>query len=355
MAFVRLLKALREFFLGRRDFAIPPALSARALVYYGLLTFLTLVALSPLTRTIPYRAFLAALSEELIVAKVNPSREGAAVAPLRTSPLLSEAARKKAEDMLTRDYFSHYGPGGEAPWVWLDRVGYPYAAAGENLAIDFVDPTTLVNAWMASPSHAANIRNGTFTEVGIGVASGTFQGRETNVVAMFLAKPLAVSLAVATQPEPPPAPVPAPIPPAPAPVPPPTSPPGPPQPSETPPAPSPAPLPDIVADPEPKVVSSDEPLVVLRTAPFSGTSVANAVSAAALYEPPNILRRQAMSFLFFGESEALRVATTVFLILVFLSALIAALVAPRYIFARGVRAAVLLGFLLALWLPSLWS
>lgn len=355
MALVRLLKSLREFFLGRRDFAIPPALSARALVYYGLLTFLTLAALSPLTQTIPYRAFLAALSEELIIAKVNPSREGATVVPLRTSPLLSEAARKKAEDMLVRDYFSHYGPGGETPWVWLDRVGYPYAAAGENLAIDFVDPATLVNAWMASPSHAANIRNVAFSEVGIGVASGEFQGRETNVVVMFLGKPRATPAVVVAQATPLPAPS-APASESASPTPTPPS-----SPAIPAPAPVPAPPAAPVLSPEPvasppkeEVVPPEEPFV-LRIAPFSGTSVADAVSSAALYEPPNILRRQAISLLFFSESEALRVATTAVLILVFVSALVSILAAPRHMFVRGARAVALLVFLLVLWLPRLWS
>jgi hypothetical protein len=137
----------------------------------------------------------ASLTQDAIVANVNPVREGEGVAPLHPDPLLAEAAQRKAEDMFARQYFAHIGPEGELPWVWLERVGYHYAAAGENLAIDFSDPNAVVNAWLNSPTHAANIRNNLFTDIGVGIANGTFEGRETTIVVMFLGRKLSQATA----------------------------------------------------------------------------------------------------------------------------------------------------------------
>src|SRR3989344_1539982 len=175
------------FYPSAKNSFVPGLLNARAFFYYGLLVFIvTVIIFSPLTKTLPYRVFLANLSGQLILDDVNPQRTSGSLAPLRVDPLLSDAARMKAEDMIARNYFSHLGPNGELPWVWFDRLGYKYSAAGENLAIDFSDPNALVSAWMASPTHAANIRNGTFSDVGIGLADGVFQGRKTTIVVMFL-------------------------------------------------------------------------------------------------------------------------------------------------------------------------
>ena len=195
---------------SERNGFMPRALGVRSFFYYGFLIFVVAIMLfSPLTKTLPWRVFLANLSQELILTQTNPVRQSVGISPLQVDPLLAEAARMKAEDMIARDYFSHIGPSGELPWKWIEALGYKYAAAGENLAIDFSDPSALVNAWMASPTHAANIQNGIFTDVGIGVAEGVFEGRNTAVVVMFLGSKAKTTVAV-VQPSPPPAPLPAP-------------------------------------------------------------------------------------------------------------------------------------------------
>jgi hypothetical protein len=78
-------------------------------------------------------------------------------------------------------------PDGKQPWYWFDLVGYPYTYAGENLAVNFTDSKDVENAWMASPTHHANLVKPQYTQVGIGVAQGRYQGKEATFVVQFFA------------------------------------------------------------------------------------------------------------------------------------------------------------------------
>ena len=104
--------------------------------------------------------------------------------------LLDKAAQLKAEDMAVKGYFAHTSPEGKTPWYWFDQVGYRYTYAGENLAVNFFETEDVANAWMNSPTHRANIVKKDYTEIGIGVALGIYQGRSTVFVAQLFAKPL---------------------------------------------------------------------------------------------------------------------------------------------------------------------
>ncbi len=132
--------------------------------------------------------FAAVLASAMVV-ETNVDRASQNLPELTTNPLLEEAARQKARDMAERGYFSHIGPDGEQPWVWLRKVGYYYFSAGENLAINFTDSKDVTDAWMNSPMHRANMLSNNFTEVGIGTAVGTYKGKETTFVVQFFGKP----------------------------------------------------------------------------------------------------------------------------------------------------------------------
>lgn len=125
-----------------------------------------------------------------LVFLANGDRERYGAAPLIENPLLARAAELAANDMAARGYFSHASPEGEPPWRWLEQVGYRYAVAGQNLAINFNDSKDVEDAWMNSPPHSANILDNGFTETGSGVASGTYRGREMTFVVQFFARPL---------------------------------------------------------------------------------------------------------------------------------------------------------------------
>jgi uncharacterized protein YkwD len=116
----------------------------------------------------------------------NETRTAHGLGPLCLSPVLTKAARARSQDMLNRDYFSHYTPAGVTVIDQLKRQGYyghdpsDYHAVGENIAMggDFTDqdtPEHRFTGWMHSPGHRANILRGEFEEVGVGARSGTYQ------------------------------------------------------------------------------------------------------------------------------------------------------------------------------------
>jgi Cysteine-rich secretory protein family len=125
----------------------------------------------------------------VVVDLTNTERKEIQAAPLRRNTLLDEAARMKAEDMAKNSYFAHYSPDGVSPWHWFDEVSYTYAHAGENLAIHFKDSGAVVEAWMNSPAHRANIVNTNYTEIGVGTAKGKYDGYDTVFVVQLFGTP----------------------------------------------------------------------------------------------------------------------------------------------------------------------
>ena len=115
---------------------------------------------------------------------------------LQMNPALSQAAKLKAEDMATRGYFSHKSPDGLLPWYWFDKVGYDYEYAGENLALNFGESSEVEKAWMNSPAHKANLLHEKYSEIGIGIAEGEYQGQKTIFVVQFFASPAVASAKV---------------------------------------------------------------------------------------------------------------------------------------------------------------
>jgi hypothetical protein len=88
--------------------------------------------------------------------------------------------------------------------VWIKEAGYTYVSAGENLAVRFNESSDVVRAWMASESHKANIVKQGYTEIGVGVAEGTYKGTPTTFVVQYFARPSAVpTVAEETAPTPP--------------------------------------------------------------------------------------------------------------------------------------------------------
>lgn len=115
----------------------------------------------------------------VIVSDTNEERGRAGLVSLSRNEILDQAAQMKAEDMANGSYFSHYSPTGISPWYWFKQAGYNYVHAGENLAVHFTDSSEVVDAWMNSPTHRANIMDEKFQEIGIGVAKGTYENYST--------------------------------------------------------------------------------------------------------------------------------------------------------------------------------
>ncbi len=143
----------------------------------------------------------------VVIELTNDERADLAEAPLRRSATLDAAAKLKAEHMARNEYFSHYAPDGTSPWFWFDKAGYVYAHAGENLAIHFSDSSEVVDAWMKSPTHRANIVGTQYTEIGVGTAKGEYEGYDTVYVVQLFGTPAKPTVAAAPKPAPKPAPV----------------------------------------------------------------------------------------------------------------------------------------------------
>lgn len=112
----------------------------------------------------------------------NQKRVENGLQQLSENSQLAAAASKKADDMFAKNYWAHNSPDGITPWVFIKESGYNYVYAGENLARGFNSATDVVNAWMASPNHRANILSGNYKDVGFSVKSGKLNGEQTFLV-----------------------------------------------------------------------------------------------------------------------------------------------------------------------------
>lgn len=140
-----------------------------------------------------------------LLQSTNSQRAGNGKGALSINSQLNSAAQAKAQDMVSRNYWSHNTPDGQTPWTFINATGYKYQKAGENLAYGFATSSDTVSGWMNSPSHRDNMLDSSFTNVGFGIAnSPDYQstGPETVVVAMY-AEPVVLS---ASSPSPTPAP-----------------------------------------------------------------------------------------------------------------------------------------------------
>ncbi len=136
---------------------------------------------------------MAAVISAVLVDLANEDRSEEDLGTLKVNPLLVAAAQAKADDMAEKGYFAHNSPEGLTSWHWFAKAGYSFAHAGENLAVNFTDSEDVERAWMRSPTHRANIMNGTFTEIGIATAVGQYEGRETVFVVQMFGTPRAVA------------------------------------------------------------------------------------------------------------------------------------------------------------------
>lgn len=105
-----------------------------------------------------------------VIRLVNVERSKNGLAPLKANAELSKVATVKAQDMIDKNYFSHTSPTYGSPFDMMKKFGINYTAAGENIAYGQKTPDEVMNGWMNSSGHRANILNSNFTEIGVGVA-----------------------------------------------------------------------------------------------------------------------------------------------------------------------------------------
>ena len=125
-----------------------------------------------------------ATSEQQVITLINQIRAQHNLNPLTTNTQLRNAARAHSTDMLKRSFFEHNSPNE----TWDARIARYLNAplTGENIAMGsgtYAAPTSIVKQWMQSPPHRAIILTATFKRIGLGLASGTYQGTTNTVMA----------------------------------------------------------------------------------------------------------------------------------------------------------------------------
>ncbi len=119
------------------------------------------------------------LTREGVIKWTNIQRSKNGLSPLKDNKKLNVSAEIKAADMLKGQYFEHESPIGVGAGDLFLKVGYDFIASGENLAMgNFKDDQILVQAWMDSPGHRANILNNKYQEIGVAVIEGIFEEKK---------------------------------------------------------------------------------------------------------------------------------------------------------------------------------
>jgi hypothetical protein len=134
-----------------------------------------------------------------LLSGTNTQRASNGVASLTLNEKLDAAAQAKADDMAARNYWSHYTPDGNPPWVFVNAQNYSYQKLGENLATGYSDEQSTINGWMASAPHRENLLDPSFKEVGFGFANNpnytAAGGGPMTIVVAFYGQPKVLAAA----------------------------------------------------------------------------------------------------------------------------------------------------------------
>lgn len=109
--------------------------------------------------------------ENEVIRLVNEIRIKNGLNKLETDWQLSRVARYKSQDMKDNNYFSHTSPVYGSPFEMIKNFGISFRSAGENIAKGYSTPQAVVNGWMNSSGHRANILNSYYTRIGVGYVS----------------------------------------------------------------------------------------------------------------------------------------------------------------------------------------
>ena len=180
-------KKVRKLFIPSKENSYKPILLRKvALVAYTII--LAFVNTFGGFLGIP-QAMASSITPSNIIMLTNQERAAVGLNTLNTNAKLSAAATAKANNMFEEQYWDHYGPNGETPWMFITQAGYTYVYAGENLAKGFRTAEGVHEAWMASPTHKENIMSGKYKEIGVAVVEGTLLGKETILVVQMFGNP----------------------------------------------------------------------------------------------------------------------------------------------------------------------
>jgi len=204
----------------------------------------------------------------------NQARSSNGLPALRMDSRLNSSAQAKAQNMFAEDYWAHVSPSGIQPWYWFTQANYSYKYAGENLANDFDTSAGVMDGWMNSPGHRANILNVNYVDVGFAVVNGTLVGRQTTLVVAHYGQAIAAAAPAVAAVTPAPAATPRPVVRTPVPT------------IAATPAPTPVPTPEATAIPTPIATPVASAIPVLN----STTESAPAQRGYSLFQPLSLTR-----------------------------------------------------------------
>ncbi|HEY4516182.1 MAG TPA: CAP domain-containing protein [Candidatus Paceibacterota bacterium] len=138
---------------------------------------------------VPFSARASSLTSSNVASEINRIRNEQHLHVFIPRQSLNRAAKAKADEIAVRGFLSHTEVIKNKPWGWLSSQDYQYSKAGEILAVNINSAEALVEAWMSSPSHRATLLSAEFTEVGIGISAGFYEGKESNFAAGFVTLP----------------------------------------------------------------------------------------------------------------------------------------------------------------------
>lgn len=133
------------------------------------------------------------LDSAAVIALTNARRADAGLSALRHNAHLAAMAEAKAVDMIHKQYFAHESPDGVGISGLAEKYGYAYRYVGENLAMgDFASSSHVVDGWMNSPGHRANILAAHYTEIGVAAVKGRWEeeGRDVWYVVQEFGDPM---------------------------------------------------------------------------------------------------------------------------------------------------------------------
>jgi len=132
-----------------------------------------------------------------VIAETNKHRATEGLAPLTMNAQLNASAKVKLDDLFARQYFAHSAPTGEGPSDLITAQEYEYITVAENLALgNYENDRVLVQAWMDSPGHRANIMSGNFEEIGVAVGQGMHEGSRVWIAVQHFGRPTSACPAV---------------------------------------------------------------------------------------------------------------------------------------------------------------
>ncbi len=123
---------------------------------------------TPLATNTPVCATLNSTFESQVLTLLNQERTNRGIPALKSNTKLRNAALGHTQDMACNNFIGHLGSDGSDPGDRITAAGYDYSTWGENVAAGYTSPSSVVDAWMDSTGHRANILNPSFTEIGIG-------------------------------------------------------------------------------------------------------------------------------------------------------------------------------------------